>query len=91
MSCYFRHLADILKAAGIKVTPENKKDLDRAIHALVRVEYKDCPNAWKRIKEEIGQDAASRKQFAGKLRATLAASRHPVTPSEARSLRSPQS
>jgi hypothetical protein len=43
MSCYFRHMKDVLDEAGIEVTKENKKDIDRIIHGLVDVEYKNCP------------------------------------------------
>ena len=42
MTCYFRHLKDVFDKAGIEVTKENKRDLDRAIHAHMGVEYKDC-------------------------------------------------
>jgi hypothetical protein len=51
LSCYFRHIGDIFEEAGIEVTPENKKDVDRKIHAIVGVEYKDCPAAWRGVKE----------------------------------------
>ena len=37
MSCYFRHLKDVLSEAGIEVTPANKKQIDQAIKEL---EYK---------------------------------------------------
>lgn len=30
MSCYFRHIPELLKEAGLKVTPENKKAVDKA-------------------------------------------------------------
>jgi molecular chaperone GrpE (heat shock protein) len=40
MSCYFRHLKEILDQAGIEVTGENKKDIDRAIHKVMDTEYK---------------------------------------------------
>jgi len=43
MSCYFRHLKDILEEADIEVTPDNRKQVDRAIHQIVGVTYKDCP------------------------------------------------
>ncbi len=43
MSCYFRHIKGILDEAGIKVTPSNKGQIDRAIHQAVKVAYKDCP------------------------------------------------
>ena len=43
MSCYFRHLKNILNEAGIEVTPGNKEELDQAFHRIVDVTYKDCP------------------------------------------------
>ena len=50
MSCYFRHMPDILKEAGIEVTPGNKKEVDRLIHSIVGVDYKNCSGAWKAVK-----------------------------------------
>ena len=68
MSCYFRHMKDVLAEAGIEVTPENKKAIDEAIHRIVRVEYKHCPDAWKAIKEEIRTDPKRRERFVAKVR-----------------------
>ncbi len=70
MSCYFRHMQGIFTEAGIKVTPDNKKELDRAIHGLVKVAYKDCPAAWKAIKAGTA-DPENREKFIQKLRDTL--------------------
>jgi tRNA G37 N-methylase Trm5 len=56
MSCYFRHMKDILEAAGVVVTKENKTQIDRIIHNLVNVEYKNCPTTWKAVKERIRGD-----------------------------------
>ena len=56
MSCYFRQLKDILAEAGVEVTPGNKRKVDQAIHRIVGVEYKDCPVAWKALKEQIMGD-----------------------------------
>lgn len=67
MSCYFRHLKDILAEAGIEVTPSNKKQIDRAIHNIVEVTYKDCPTAWKKLKQEIVGDEPKRRDFVKKL------------------------
>ena len=53
MSCYFRHMKDIFEDLGIEITPENKKDIDRAVHKTVKTAYKNCTDAWKKIKEEI--------------------------------------
>lgn len=51
MTCYFRHMKDVFSRAGIEVTKENKKALDRAIHSYVGVEYKDCSSSWKEVKK----------------------------------------
>jgi len=32
MSCYFRHMKDVLEEAGVEITKENKKEVDRIIH-----------------------------------------------------------
>jgi len=42
MSCYFRHLKGVMAEAGVEVTQANKKDVDRALHEIVGVAYKDC-------------------------------------------------
>lgn len=68
MSCYFRHIKDILTEAGIEVTSSNKKQLDRAIHDIVEVPYKDCPTAWAKLKEQIIGDERRRKDLVGKLK-----------------------
>lgn len=56
MTCYFRHLQDIFRKAGIEVTKENKQELDRTIHRLMKVEYKNCPATWKEVKKKIAED-----------------------------------
>ena len=71
MSCYFRHIKDILAEAGIEVTPGNKKQIDRAIHQAVGVDYKDCPATWKRLKQEIMTDEQKRQDFIKKLEGAI--------------------
>ena len=56
MTCYFRHLQQVFKKAGIEVTNENKREIDKIIHDIVRVEYKDCPATWKEVKKRIAED-----------------------------------
>lgn len=56
MTCYFRHLQNVFKKAGIEVTRENRREIDRAIHAIVGVEYKNCPAAWREVKRRIVED-----------------------------------
>ena len=68
MTCYFRHLQNVLKKAGIEATSENKREIDRAIHVIVGVEYKNCPTAWKEAKKRIAGDEES---FVSKLKEAL--------------------
>jgi hypothetical protein len=37
MSCYFRHLKEIFDEAGIVVMPNNRNQIDQAIHQVVGV------------------------------------------------------
>ena len=67
MSCYFRHLKDMLSEAGIEVNPSNRKQIDRAIHDIVGITYKDCPATWKKLKQEIIGDEQKRQDFIKKL------------------------
>jgi len=56
MTCYFRHLNEILTKAGITVTKENRQELDQIIHSIVKVNYKNCPQTWKEIKKRRAED-----------------------------------
>ncbi len=71
MSCYFRHLKDILAEAGIKVTPANRKQVDQAFHKVVGVEYKDCPAAGRAVKQQTMGDEKTRQEFVKKLKAAM--------------------
>ena len=57
MSCYFRHLKDVLAKAGIEVTPANKKDVERALHEIAEVAYEDCPFARRNLKRRLANEA----------------------------------
>jgi len=65
LTCYFRHLKDVFAKAGIEVTKENKRDLDKIIHKIMRVEYKNCPDTWKEVKKKLTEDEAG---FVSKLK-----------------------
>ncbi|MCX6008820.1 MAG: hypothetical protein NTW48_02055 [Chloroflexi bacterium] len=71
MSCYFRHLKEIFDEAGIVVTPGNRKQIDQAIHQLVGVTYKECPHAWKMLKQQIIGDEQKRQDFIKRLQAAI--------------------
>lgn len=68
MSCYLRHLKEVLAEAGIETGPTNRKQVDAAIHQLVGVTYKNCPTAWKRLKSDFLSDASKRKELVDHLR-----------------------
>lgn len=53
MSCYFRHLKEVFAAAGVSLTPQNKKALDQALHQAAGVGYKNCPAAWRKLKLQL--------------------------------------
>ena len=59
MTCYFRHLGAFFERAGIDVTKDNKREIDRAIHRIVGVEYKNCSATWKEVKKRLGEDEKS--------------------------------
>lgn len=56
MTCYFRHLQEIFVKVGITVTNDNKRELDKMIHRIVGVAYKNCPGAWKEVKKRMAED-----------------------------------
>jgi hypothetical protein len=71
MSCYFRHIKDVFAEAGIEITKQNKRDVDRAVHKIVGVKYKDCPTTWKKLKNEFLGDKRKRKQLINHLKTSL--------------------
>ena len=60
MSCYLRHIKNILDEAGIAITPANRKQIDQAIHQAVGVAYRNYPATWRKIKEDIKGDEEKR-------------------------------
>lgn len=68
MTCYFRHMKNIFIEIGVEPTKENKKAIDRKIHELLGVEYKNCSTTWKQVKERL---AENREDFIAELTATL--------------------
>ncbi|MGB9841935.1 MAG: hypothetical protein ACPLKZ_04330 [Candidatus Bathyarchaeales archaeon] len=59
MTCYFRHLREIFQKAEIEPTAQNKAEIDKIIHRLVGVDYKNCPATWKQVKIHLAKDEAS--------------------------------
>ena len=50
MTCYFRHLHKIFEKAGIKVNIENKQEIDKLIHSIFNVQYKNCSAVWMKMR-----------------------------------------
>jgi len=71
VSCYLRHLRGILSEAGVEVTPSNKKQIDRAIHQIVQVNYKDCFQTWARLERQIIGDEQKKQDLIEKLQEAL--------------------
>ncbi len=67
VSCYLRHLSDVLKEAGREVTKENKRTIDKALHSIAGVEYKNCSSTWRELKKML-QNEGGRKEIVQKLR-----------------------
>jgi len=65
MTCYFRHLTQVFEKAGIEVTSQNRQEIDKVIHGIVGVNYKNCPAAWKQVKTRVLEDEAG---FVSKLK-----------------------
>jgi hypothetical protein len=70
VTCYFRHIQGVFKKAGIEVSTENKRDIDRVIHGIVGVEYKNCPATWREVKKRLAEDEES---FVSELKKALTA------------------
>ena len=68
MSCYFRHMKNELEEAGVQITRENKKDIDRILHEMADVAYKNCSPTWKAIKAHIKADEKARQAFIQELK-----------------------
>jgi len=58
MTCYFRHLKPIFEKANIIITKENKQEIDKVIHSIVGIDYKNCSATWKEVKKLIIEDEA---------------------------------
>jgi hypothetical protein len=70
VTCYFRHrqMKDVFARAGVEVTKENRKEIDRVVHSIVGVEYKNCSATWGAVKDYLREDEGT---FIAKLRNAL--------------------
>jgi hypothetical protein len=56
-----------LPRPGLK-TPQNRKQIDRTIHQIMAIEYKQCPVTWKKLKEQVLNNEAGRRDFIARLK-----------------------
>jgi len=68
MTYYFRHIKPIFNKIRLEVTKENKKEIDKAIHDIVGVEYKNCSATWREVNQRINEDEES---FTSKLKESV--------------------
>ncbi len=59
MTCYFRHMKPVFEEAKIEVTAENKREVDRVIHSIVSVDYRNCSTTWKEVKAHLERDRSA--------------------------------
>jgi hypothetical protein len=64
-------MKDVLEEAGVDVTKENKKEIDKIIHGLVDVGYKNCSPTWKAVKEQVKGEDKARNRFIESLKDKL--------------------
>lgn len=63
MSCYFRHMKDVLAEAGIVVNPSNRKAVDHALYQIAGVSHDHChcPEVWKILKQRLATEEGVRE------------------------------
>ena len=63
MSCYLRHLSEVLAAAGIPDTGESR----RRVHAMIQeiTGEQDCLPVWRRVKAALAENAERELLIAG--------------------------
>ena len=58
VSCYLRHLKDVVREAGVGLVVDNRHTVDRAFHEIACVWYSDYASVWRRGRS--GQDSGPR-------------------------------
>ena len=51
MSCYLRHMLQILEEAGVEVTSQNRKAIHRHIATIVGNADDTCSSTWRLVKQ----------------------------------------
>lgn len=56
MSCYLRHVSDLIADACIELTKENREAVDHAIRRAIGKSDCHCPEVWKEVKAWLAAD-----------------------------------
>jgi len=43
---------------GLEITGDNKRAIDKHIHGVLGIEYKNCSATWKEVKKRLADDEA---------------------------------
>ena len=46
----------VFEKAAVEVTKANKREIDKVIHGMVGVKYKNCAATWKEVKKRLAED-----------------------------------
>jgi hypothetical protein len=64
MTCYIKHVSELMRRAGAENTYENKKMLDAIIRELLGMPRNKCNEVWQQVKSIMfGGDAEKKKDF----------------------------
>ena len=58
MACYFRHMKNTFEKVGLEITVDNKRAIDKHVHEILGIEYKNCSATWKEVKKRLADDEA---------------------------------
>jgi hypothetical protein len=67
MTCYVRHLKDVLRELCMEDTRENRRILDKHIRKVLGRENDDCPEVWNDVKLRV-HDPVKRELLIEELR-----------------------
>ena len=55
-------MTELFEEIGIEITKENKKEIDKIIHEMLSVDYKNCAATWKLVRKRLEEDGAGFKK-----------------------------
>ncbi|MHA1576166.1 MAG: hypothetical protein ACTSU3_02280 [Candidatus Thorarchaeota archaeon] len=51
-------MKQIFDELGLEITVDNKRIIDKHIHGILGVDYKNCSATWKEVKNRLAEDEA---------------------------------